>query len=352
MVAAQTASSRLRLAGLALAALAAVLLALSLAVPSWSRVPSKVVGITAAIVNDVRIKPAALAEFARARLRQRVALADQLRTGPDSHLQIALLDDTKISVGANAQLTIDKFVYDPDGGSLSVTAAKGALRFMSGTAKSNRSLRTPAATIGIRGTVFDTAVGALAVEIAQREPAIPRGTQHDPATATLAVLRGPGPNRQGKASPGAIDVTAAGETVALEKPLLAAYVPYAGAPPIGPFTISLPGLNLLNNFILPPPPRREFSPATQAYPAPQNGLREPPPWADPRWRPPSDGAGSAPEPGFDVPGLPTLPEGDLVPPEIQRPAGDTVAPTPMPTRSPQSQPTTAPQSQPLGTPIG
>ena len=124
--------ARMRLAGLALATLAAVLLALSLAMPSWSKANSKVVGIASAIVREVSIKPASLTRYARAKLRQRISLADQVRTGPNSRLQIALLDNTKISLGGNAQLTIDKFIYDPNGGSVSVGAAKGALRFISG----------------------------------------------------------------------------------------------------------------------------------------------------------------------------------------------------------------------------
>ena len=73
---------------------------------------------------------------------------------------------------------------------------------------------------------------------------------------------------------------AAGQTVSLDQPLLAAYVPYAGAPPIGPFTISLPGLGMLNDFILPPPPQREFIPASQGHPVPNRDRREAPPWAD------------------------------------------------------------------------
>jgi hypothetical protein len=295
----------MRLAGLALATLASVLLALSLAMPSWSKANSKIVGIASAIVREVNIKPASLTRYARAKLRQRISLADQVRTGPDSRLQIALLDNTKISVGGSAQLTIDKFIYDPNGGSVSVSAAKGALRFISGSTRANRSVRTPSAAIGIRGTIFDTAIGALAVEIAQRERAIPHDTRHDPLTATLAVLRGPGPNRQGRATPGAIDVNAAGRTVALEQPLLAAYVPYAGAPPIGPFPISLTGLNRINDLILPPPPKREFQQASEDHPVLDRGRREPPPWGVGGVIPPPGGAGPGAGPGpgasFSVP---------------------------------------------------
>lgn len=275
------------------------MLVLALAAPASAQSASSTVGIAAALVKDVRIKPAALAAFAQAKLRQRIALADQVRTGVESRLQIALLDKTKVTVSANTQLTIDKFIYDPNGGSVSVTATKGALRFMSGSPKVTKSVNTPSATIGVRGTVFDTAVGELAVEIARRERAVPPGTQHDPATATLAVLRGPGPNRQGKAEPGAIDVTAGGQTVTLATPLMAAYVPYAGATPIGPFSLSTPSLIQLNDMIVPPVPQR----ATMQQPPPPSG-GQPVPSQFRRNSPPPSGTypGSPPAGGGSVGG--------------------------------------------------
>ncbi|MCX7863773.1 MAG: FecR domain-containing protein [Novosphingobium sp.] len=296
--------------------------------PAFAEAPAKVVGIAAAVVREVRIKTAAQSAFAPAKLRQRLAIADQVRTGAASHMQIALLDRTTVSIGANAQLTIDRFIYNPNGGSASLTAAKGALRFMSGPTRVNRSLSTPSATIGIRGTVFDVAVGEMAVAIAQRERAIPQSTRHDPATATLAVLRGPGPGSEGNVPPGAIDVAAGGETIALNQPLLAAYVPHAGATPIGPFAISLPGLAMLSDYILPPPPRREFDPASASHPVPRRDRAEPP------WflGVPNPGPDSTPAPGIDPQGSPGgfLPPRPTGTPEL-RPPNRQSSPAPPPT---------------------
>ena len=76
---------------------------------AWASVAAaapSVIGIAAAVVNDVRLKPAASKTFAAAKLRQRVALADRVRTGGSSRLQLLLLDKTRFSVGANAALTI------------------------------------------------------------------------------------------------------------------------------------------------------------------------------------------------------------------------------------------------------
>lgn len=212
----------------------------------------QVIGITAAVINDVRIRASAAAKPLPAAIRQRVALGNQVQTGAASRLQLQLLDRSAFTVGANARLTIDRFVYDPAGSSMTVTVAKGAFRFMSGRPGARgSSITTPVASIGIRGTILDGVVGPLAVEIASGERGIGQDVEADPEKATLVILRGPGAGREGNATIGALSVTAAGTTVDLTEPLQAAYVPRPGATPIGPFTISLPGLARLNETILP-----------------------------------------------------------------------------------------------------
>jgi hypothetical protein len=49
--------------------------------------------------------------------------------------------------------------------------------------------------------------------------------------------------------PGAIDVTAAGQVVTLDRPELAVFVPRSGAPPIGPFALSTAGLLALQSLL-------------------------------------------------------------------------------------------------------
>jgi hypothetical protein len=80
------------------------------------------------------------------------------REGPGAD---AALDRTKLSVGASAQVKLDRFVYDVSGSPRTVvlTAAKGVARFVSGSGPSSAyQVRTPHATIGVRGTVFDVLV--------------------------------------------------------------------------------------------------------------------------------------------------------------------------------------------------
>lgn len=229
--------------GRIVAALAALTLLGAAAAPT-------LVGSVAALRNQVDVRAEAASQARPATLGQRMALGDQVQTGDRSHMQLLLLDRSSFTVGQNARLTIDRFVYDPGGGSFSATVAKGALRFMSGGAhgRGGAQIRTPVATIGIRGTIVDAVVGEDAIDIARFEPALEGAPNSDPATASLIVLRGPGPRDR---RPGAISVTAGGKTADLDRPLLAVYVPRPGAAPIGPFTISLSGQAILNDLVLP-----------------------------------------------------------------------------------------------------
>jgi hypothetical protein len=209
----------------------------------------QVIGIAAAVLNQVRIEPSG-APARPLLVRQRVGLGDRVETGPRSQAQLMLLDKSIFTIGANARLTIDRFVYDPNKRSLTASVAKGAFRFMSGRPDraGEATINTPVSTIGIRGTIVDGVVGGEAIAIASREQAVNPRLKSDPETASLIVLRGPGgANRL--AAPGSITVSAGNRSVALDRPMLAAYVPEAGAAPIGPFTMSADGLRRLQALV-------------------------------------------------------------------------------------------------------
>ena len=325
-----------------------------------------VVGSVAALRNQVSVRPSAAPQPRPAAMGQRMALGDQVQTGNHSHMQLLLLDRSSFTVGQNARLTIDRFVYDPSGGSFSATVAKGALRFMSGGAhgKAGAQIRTPVATIGIRGTIVDAVVGEDAIDIARFEPALDGAPGSDPATASLIVLRGPGPRDR---RPGAISVTAGGRTIDLDRPLLALYVPGPNQPPIGPFTMSLSGQAILNDLVLPRlNPRLDGNPEDLA---PRRSERYDPYPGGPF--PPGgfggDGAsprgGQGTRPG--VPGIPLrFPQGGGGnpgggsqgggPAPNQNPTtgpspGPTTGPSPTPSTSPSPSP--SPSSLPSGGPI-
>lgn len=83
---------------------------------------------------------------------------DQIITGARGEAQIKFLDDTKLVVGPNSQMTIDAFVFTGKGTAqkFSLNAVRGAFRFITGKSpKAAYSINTPSATIGVRGTEFD-----------------------------------------------------------------------------------------------------------------------------------------------------------------------------------------------------
>jgi hypothetical protein len=81
-----------------------------------------------------------------------------VRTGDESAAQLLFLDETSLSIGPQSEVTLDRFVFDPNRGTgnVVINLGKGALRFATGSQKpSNYQIRTPVATIGVRGTLFD-----------------------------------------------------------------------------------------------------------------------------------------------------------------------------------------------------
>ncbi len=204
---------------------------------------AQTVGVNAAVINDVRMKTEANPSVHRAAVKERVALGNDIATGPASRLQILLLDHTNFTVGANARLKVDRFVYDPakSASAVGLSVTKGAFRFMSGKplhANPGQSqINTPVASIGIRGTIVELAVGADALAVLRYQPGLPQFTA-DPETATLVFLRGPGANAQGGEQQGAIDVTAAGTTGSIAGSGQAFFVAGPNQALIGPFTLS------------------------------------------------------------------------------------------------------------------
>jgi hypothetical protein len=92
---------------------------------------------------------------------QAVALGDTIATGEGGDAQIIFPDQTRIVVGPNSQLSITRLLFRDNGTArrLSVNAVRGTFRFLSGESPSNAySIRTPNATMGVRGTEFDFAV--------------------------------------------------------------------------------------------------------------------------------------------------------------------------------------------------
>lgn len=212
------------------------------------------VGVAAAVVGEVKLSNAQSPKPKAISVRQRIALADLIQTGKSGRLQVLLLDRSTFTIGANSALRIDRFVYDPARGRTSgATVLRGAFRFMSGQPNRGNSatISSPVATIGIRGTILEGVVGDGARDIAKLEIKAVRDADADKKEATLVVLRGPGPGTEPGAEVGSASVTSGGVTVELTEPMQAAFVPRAGAAPIGPFRISPQGLASLHDEVFP-----------------------------------------------------------------------------------------------------
>lgn len=94
-----------------------------------------------------------------------VYLGDRLQTGIFGHVDIEFTDHTKLAVGPNSSMVIDRYVLGSPGRlrSFGLKTARGAFRFLTGdSAKRAYRITTPTATIGIRGTEFDWAIGRVA----------------------------------------------------------------------------------------------------------------------------------------------------------------------------------------------
>ena len=99
---------------------------------------------------------------------------DVIETGSDGNIGILLADDSVFSLDGDARAVMDEMVYDPgeESGSLKISLVSGAMSFVSGQlAKVDpdaMTLKTPVATIGIRGTTGSIEAGdTLTVTLSQ-----------------------------------------------------------------------------------------------------------------------------------------------------------------------------------------
>ncbi len=84
-----------------------------------------------------------------------------IEVAADGRGDLMLRDDTKLALGPGSRLLLDQFVYNPDisGGAIVMDLVRGAFRFITGVAaKPAYVIRTPTASITVRGTIFDVYV--------------------------------------------------------------------------------------------------------------------------------------------------------------------------------------------------
>jgi ferric-dicitrate binding protein FerR (iron transport regulator) len=135
--------------------LIAVFASLALHGPAWTQQVD--VGVASAVTNRVQGSVGARS----LKTGDRVFQNENIETGADSRSQLLFRDETVLNVGPESRVTLDRFVYDParGGSGAALSVARGALRFISGNMPSQSyEIRTPAGSIGVRGTIVDVIV--------------------------------------------------------------------------------------------------------------------------------------------------------------------------------------------------
>ena len=101
-----------------------------------------------------------------AELETSIVSFDEVET-TNGRLKIEFLDQTQVSLTEHTYMEIDEYVFDPDPSKskMALNFVQGTARFATGSlglvAKENITIKTPTASIGIRGTDFTTTVDEL-----------------------------------------------------------------------------------------------------------------------------------------------------------------------------------------------
>ena len=152
---------------------------------------------------------------------------------------IGFIDDTRVDVTEHSKLIIDEFVYDPNTktGSLSLKAALGTIRYASGqiakTSPTEVQIKTPTATIGVRGTDFTMTVDEI-------------------GSSTIILL--PSCDTNGYCFVGEITVESDAGQVIMNTAFQATVVDTISSPPLKPIILSLEE-NFITNLLIFSPPR-------------------------------------------------------------------------------------------------
>ena len=99
---------------------------------------------------------------------EKLIFNQRVRTGRDSGTTLEFNDQIRMTMGERAEMLLDDLVYDPNSKNMKgiVQLTRGVMRFASSkTAEVDLRVRTPAATIGIRGTAFDVLADPRKTEV-------------------------------------------------------------------------------------------------------------------------------------------------------------------------------------------
>jgi hypothetical protein len=135
----------------------AALLFVLMAEPAFSQQPVDVGRIKVVTGSAFIVRAGALVP---AQAGQAVFQADGLRTGAGGRLGITLRDDTRLSLGPNSEVRLDRFAYAPAESQVGLVLriVRGVVAYVSGRiaklSPDSIRLETPGAIVGVRGTTL------------------------------------------------------------------------------------------------------------------------------------------------------------------------------------------------------
>jgi hypothetical protein len=171
-----------------------------------------------------------------------VEMNDSLSTAK-TKIGITFQDNTRVQINEQSRLVIDDFVYDPkntDAGKLGMKVALGTVRYASGQIAKNNpqkvAIKTPTATISVRGTDFTMTVDEVGKSLIILLPSCP-----------------PNYKREEECIVGTIEVSTDAGMVVLNQAFQATVAASASSPPSEPKIIDVNEGNINNMLIVSPP---------------------------------------------------------------------------------------------------
>jgi hypothetical protein len=159
---------------------------------------------------------------------------------------ITFKDDTKVKVTENSRLIIDDFVFDPkksDAGKLAMKVGMGTVRYASGQIAKNNpqqvNIKTPTATVAVRGTDFTMTVDEAGQSLIMLVPSC-----KDESDQKQYELE------ENRCKVGSIQVSTSAGTVTLDKAFEATYVTSTTMMPTTPIVVDTIESKIGNNLII------------------------------------------------------------------------------------------------------
>ena len=114
------------------------------------------IGVTTIVKNKVLGNPPKMVQR-NLTTGLEVYFNEKVETGPVGRTQLLFRDGTAITIGPNANMTIDRYVFDPNAGTgdMALSVTKGVFRIVGGRISKRKPIRlkTPVATLGVMGGI-------------------------------------------------------------------------------------------------------------------------------------------------------------------------------------------------------